>query len=157
MPMLDPKITRGGVIRSQIVRHQIFRQEAILLQEFAHQFQRCGLIPLGLDQDIQNLSFAIDGAPQINQTTINFQIDFAQMPGCVWLRPALVKIGRDPGSKMIDPSSHGFIGDCDSAFRQQILDVAEAQSVSGVQPDRLLNDHGRKAVTGVADFGHHEG
>jgi hypothetical protein len=25
-----------------------------------------------------------------------------------WLRPALVKIGRDPGSKMIDPSSHGL-------------------------------------------------
>jgi hypothetical protein len=71
--------------------------------------------------------------------------------------PSLVKIGRDPGSKMIDPSSHGFIGDCDSAFRQQILDVAEAQSESGIQPDRLLNDHGRKAVTGVADFGHHEG
>jgi hypothetical protein len=32
--------------------------------------------------------FTSEGAPQINQTTINFQIDFVQMPGCVWLRPA---------------------------------------------------------------------
>jgi len=68
MRMLDPKITRGDVIRSQIVRDQSLRQEAIFLQELAHQFQRCGLIPLGLDQDIQNLSFAIDGAPQVRRT-----------------------------------------------------------------------------------------
>ena len=58
MPMPDPKITRRGVVRSQIVRDQIHRREAIFLQELAHQFQRRGLIPLGLDQDIQNLSFA---------------------------------------------------------------------------------------------------
>ena len=69
-------MTRGGVVRSQIVRDQVLRQEAIFLQELAHQFQRRGLIPLGLDQDIQNLSFAIDGAPQINQASINLQIDF---------------------------------------------------------------------------------
>jgi hypothetical protein len=63
MPMLDSKITRGGVIRSQIVRDQILRQEATFLQELAHQFQRCSLILLGLDQDIQNLPFAIDSTP----------------------------------------------------------------------------------------------
>ena len=80
--MLDPKITRGSVIRSQIVRDQSLRQEAIFPEELAHQFQRRSLIPLGLDQDIQNLTFAIHGAPQINQTTINFQIDFVQMPCC---------------------------------------------------------------------------
>jgi hypothetical protein len=34
------------------------------------------------------------------------------------------------------------------------LDVAEAQSEPDIQPDRLLNDLRRKAVTGVIDFGH---
>ena len=76
MPMRDPKIARRGVVRSQIVGDQILWQKAIFLQELAHQFQRCGLIPLGLDQDIQNLSFAIDGAPQINQASIDLEIDF---------------------------------------------------------------------------------
>ena len=75
MPMRDPKITRGGVVRSQIARDQILRQEAIFLQELAHQLQCRGLIPLGLDQDIQNLSFAVDGAPKIIQASIDFQID----------------------------------------------------------------------------------
>ena len=36
MPMLDPKITRGGMVRSQIVRDQVFRREGIFLEELAH-------------------------------------------------------------------------------------------------------------------------
>ena len=67
MPMLDPKITRGGMVGSQIVRDQVFRREGIFLEELAHQFERYGLISPGLDQDIQNRSFAIDGEPKINQ------------------------------------------------------------------------------------------
>jgi hypothetical protein len=52
MPMLDSKITSGRVVRSQIVRDQSLRREAIFLQELSHQFQRRSLIPLGLYQDI---------------------------------------------------------------------------------------------------------
>ena len=63
MLMRDPKIARRSPVGSQIVGDQILWQEAIFLQELAHQFQRSGLIPLGLDQDIENLSFAIDGPP----------------------------------------------------------------------------------------------
>ena len=36
MPMRDPKITRRGVVKSQIVRDQILRREAYFLQELAH-------------------------------------------------------------------------------------------------------------------------
>ena len=63
MLMRDPKVTRRGVVGSQIVGDQIFWQETIFLQELAHQFQRRCLIPLDLDQDVQNFSFAIDGPP----------------------------------------------------------------------------------------------
>ncbi len=64
MPMLDTKITSGGMVGSLIVRDQSLRHEAVFLQELAHQFERRRPIPLGLDQDVQNLSFAIDGAPE---------------------------------------------------------------------------------------------
>ena len=36
MPMPGPKVTRRGLVRSQIVGHQILRQEAIFLEELAH-------------------------------------------------------------------------------------------------------------------------
>ena len=71
--MLDAKITRGGMVGSQIVRDQNLRHEAIFLQELPHQFERRCLIPLGLDQDVQNFSFAIDGAPEIDQASIDFR------------------------------------------------------------------------------------
>jgi hypothetical protein len=38
MSMQEPKIACGGVLRSQIVRDESLRQEAIFLQKLAHQF-----------------------------------------------------------------------------------------------------------------------
>jgi hypothetical protein len=60
MLMLDPEFSRGGVVRSQIIRDHVIRYEPIFRQQLPHQFQRGGFILLSLDQDIQNLSFAID-------------------------------------------------------------------------------------------------
>ena len=128
MPTLDPEITCSGAVRPQFVRDHCLWQKAIFLQELAHQFQRCGLIPLGLDQHVQNLSFTINGSPEIDQASIALQIGFVEMPYSVRLRPAFAKICRDCGSKMLDPATHGFVGDQDSAFRQQIFNVAEAQA-----------------------------
>ena len=74
--MCDPKFARGGVVRSQIVGDQSHRQEAIFLQKLAHEFQRRSLVPFRLDQHIEDLALGIDGAPQIDQAAIDFQIDF---------------------------------------------------------------------------------
>jgi hypothetical protein len=42
----------------------------------------------------------------------------------------------------------------DPAFRQQIFDVAEAQREPNIEPDRVLDDFGRKAIAAIADFDH---
>ena len=118
------------------------------------QFQRLGLTPLGLDHDIRNLPFAIRGAPEINHASIDLEIDLVQMPSSVGPWSTFAQTSSDLRSKVVDPTAHGLTGHDDPAFSQQIFDVSEAQSEPDIQPDRLLNDHGRKAVTGVADFGH---
>ncbi len=100
----------------------------MLLQQLAHQFQRRGLIPLGLDQGIQNLSFAIDGAPEINQASIDLEIDLIQMPSGVGPWSTFARIGGDLRSKVIDPTAHGLIGHDDSELSQQIFDISEVQS-----------------------------
>jgi hypothetical protein len=38
------------------------------------------------------------------------------------------------------------------AFRQQIFDVAEAQREPNIEPDRVLDDFGRKAIAAIADL-----
>jgi len=110
------------------------------LQKLVHQFQ-CGVLVLPvLDQDIANFTLGIHGAPEIDHATIDLEINPVEMAGCMWLRPAFAKIGGDPGSKMIDPSSHCFTGNRDAAFRQQILNVTEAQVEPEIKPDRLLDN-----------------
>ena len=55
---------------------------------------------------------------------------------------------------MVYPAAHGLVGYHDAAFRQQILDVAEAQGKPDVKPNRLLDDFGREPVPLVAYFLH---
>jgi hypothetical protein len=38
---------------------------------------------------------------------------------------------------MVHPAAHRLIGNHDSAFRQQILNVTEAQGEPDIKPDRL--------------------
>ena len=64
MAIRDPEFTGCGAIRPQVIRDEFVRHKAIFLQQLAHQFQRRRLVPLGLDQNVQNLSFGVDGAPR---------------------------------------------------------------------------------------------
>ena len=55
---------------------------------------------------------------------------------------------------MIDPTPDRLIGDDDPTFRQQIFDVAKTQREPKIEPDRVLDDFGRKAIAAIADFDH---
>src|ERR1035437_6857029 len=52
-------------------------------------------LPLGMDQHIKNFSLSIHGTPEIDQTTVDLEIDLVEMPHGMWLRPAFAKIDRD--------------------------------------------------------------
>jgi hypothetical protein len=113
----------------QAVGGQNLRHEVKFLEGLAHQFERRCLMPLGLDQGFQNLSFAIDGAPEIDQASIDLQIDrprrdvISDSVRSWWM---VAQICSDPWPEMIDPSSsHGLMRDHDPAFRQQIFGVAK--------------------------------
>ena len=92
MQMPDPETTRGRTIRSQIVGDHRLRHEAKFLQQLAHQFERGGPIAPGLDENIQDFAFRVDGAPEINETSINLEIDLVQMPDRVWLGSTFAQV-----------------------------------------------------------------
>ena len=80
MVPFNPKLSNRGAVRSQVVGDQPLRNEGILLQELAHQFQRGVLVPRGLDQHIEDLALGVDGPPEIDHSAVDFQIDLVQMP-----------------------------------------------------------------------------
>jgi hypothetical protein len=148
-------LTGCSSIRSEIICDELVWDKAIFLQQLAHQFERGPFVPPALDQHIKNFALGIDGTPEIDQATVDLEIDFVEMPDGMRLRPAFAKIGCDLGSKMVHPAAHRLIGNHDSAFRQQILNVTEAQGEPDIKPDRLLENLGREAVAAIADLGHH--
>src|SRR3984893_11393995 len=151
----DPEITGGSPIRSEIIRDELVWDKAGFLQKVAHEFQRRLFVPFRLDQDVEDLAFGIDGAPEIDHAAIDFQIDLVQMPSRMGLRAALAQIRRNYWSEMVYPAPNGLVGDHDPTLGQQILDVAKAQGEPDIKPDRPLDDFGREAVAAIVDLGHH--
>jgi hypothetical protein len=49
------------------------------------------------------------------------------------------------------PSSHRFVGDIQTAFRNQIFDVAIAERETHIQPNGVPDDRRRKLVAGERD------
>ena len=112
------------------------------------------LVSLGLDQHIENLALSIDGPPQVDHSAVDFQIDLVEMPRRVRLLATLSQVGRDHRSEMVHPTPNRLVGHRHSAFRQQILDVAQAEGEPEIEPYRLVNDLGREPISDVADFLH---
>src|SRR4029077_576524 len=85
------------------------------------------------------------------------EINLVKMPSRVRLGATPAQICRDHRPEMIHPAPNRFVRDRDSALRQQTCNVADAQGESKIQPDRLLNDCRREAITVVVDFRHSSG
>ena len=154
MAPLHTEMTRCCAIGTQVVGDESRGREAISPEKLAHQFQ-CGmLVPLRLDQHVQDLAFSINSAPEIDHASVDLEIDLIQMPGCVGLRSALAQVCSDQWPKVVHPAPDRLVGDRDAAFGEQILYISKAQGEPKVEPYRLLDDLRRKPVTTVADFRH---
>lgn len=131
--------------------------EAVFLQQLAHELHRGMLVPLRLDQHIQNLTLGIDSTPQVDHAAIDLEIDLIQVPVRVWLRAALAQVRCDHRPEMIYPAPNELVGDGNAAFCQQVFNVAQAQGEAEVKPDRLLNDRGREPLAAIVDSAHPAG
>jgi hypothetical protein len=92
MMSLDSEIASGRAVRPQVVRDHPIGNEAVILQEFSHQFQRGMLVSLGLDQHIEDFALGVDGAPQIDHAAGDFQIELTKMPAGARLGATLTQV-----------------------------------------------------------------
>jgi len=73
------------------------------------------------------------------------------------LQATLSQVGRDHRSEVIHPTPNGLVGYRHSPFRQQVLDVTQAEGEPEVEPYRLVNDLRWEPVSSVADLLHPAG
>jgi hypothetical protein len=76
------------------------------------------------------------------------------MPDRVRLGMALPQFRCNDRPEMIHPASDCFVRNCNSALREQVLDVAKAEGEPEIKPDRLVNDLRWEQISGIADFRH---
>ena len=51
-------------VRAQLVGHQHIGREALFLEQLAHQFHGCSLVAPSLHEQVENLAFVVNRAPQ---------------------------------------------------------------------------------------------
>src|SRR5271166_3401707 len=51
-------------VRAKLIGHQNIRRKALFLKQLAHQFQGCSLVAPWLHQQIENLAFVVNPAPE---------------------------------------------------------------------------------------------
>ncbi len=56
MPLRQAEIAQSSTVGRQLVSDEGIRDKALSLEQFAHQFERRLLVPVRLNQDIQNFA-----------------------------------------------------------------------------------------------------
>ena len=67
---------------------------------------------------------------------------------------AAAKIARDQSAELQEPASNRFARNFDATLGQQILDITKRKREPGVEPDRMLDDLGRKTMSFERYRGH---
>jgi hypothetical protein len=69
-----------------------------------------------------------------------------------WAAPP--QLARDPGPEFQNPAPYRFIGNLQAALDEEFLDVAVAQCETKIEPNRVLDNHGREAVPAIGELIH---
>jgi hypothetical protein len=120
MTLCDSKMTSCCPVGALVICDELVWDKAIFLQKLAHQFKRRPLVASGLDQNVEHFALGIHGSPEVDQATIDLEIDLVEMPDGMRLRPAAAKIGRDLGSKVIGQSVRTYAAMSNSRFAVSI-------------------------------------
>src|SRR6202046_5407064 len=138
-------------VRAQLVGHQDIRREALFLEQLAHQFHRCSFIAPPLHEQLENLAFVVNRAPEPELPARDRHGHLIEMPPRGWSRASTPKFSGEQRPELQYPSSHRFVGDIQTALRKQIFDVAIAERETHVQPNGVPDDRRRELMAGKRD------
>ena len=103
-----------------------------------------------LNEDIDDITILVDGAPQIAALALNRHGDFIEKPA-ITARPAGLAnhscIVRPEGCT---PLPDSFVGDSDSAFSKQIFYFAKTECEPVVEPHGVRDDVWWETISTVA-------
>ena len=133
MSLRQAKITQRSTVRWQFVGDEGIRDEALFLQQFAHQFERCLLVAAGLNQDIQHFAFAIDSAPQIHALAVDRDKHLIQVPPVIRSRARSSKLVCISQTERHQPAPDSLVRNVYATFSEKVFDIPETQGKPEIQ------------------------
>jgi hypothetical protein len=103
------------------------RCETLFLEQLAHQVLGCSLV--GSCND------GADRAPQPELSARSRHGHLVEMPPRRWPWTSMAKLSGEQRPELQNPSPHRFIGDIQTALREQIFDVAIAERETDIEPN----------------------
>ena len=141
-----PELPEGSAVRAQLVSRHLFRREALLAEQLAHEPDSCALVSSALNQDLEDLALMIDRAPQVHMPAGDPDDHFVEMPAITRSRTAPSQSPGDRRSEFEHPTANALVGNVEPALGKQLLNIAIAQAEPEVQPDGMLDDDRREAM-----------
>ena len=152
----EGKQTDRGAVGAEFIGYNRRRREALLLQEFPHQPNCRPSVPAGLNQEIQDFALTVHGTPEIELPPSNYDDHLVQVPAFGRSWPPTLNPPRIGPTEFQDPSSNCLIREVETTLGKQVLNVPIAQRETAIEPDGMLDDDRRKAVTTVRYLAHSE-
>jgi hypothetical protein len=131
-------------------RHETHGRLSLTLQESSKESLRRTPVPAGLDEEVDQVTVLVDGAPQILALPVDRDEDFVKEPRVAEATLSSLQPPGVIGAELPAPLPNGLVRHDDASFGQQILDIPEAQTVSVVQPHGVADDVSRKAMPQIA-------
>jgi hypothetical protein len=91
----------------------------------------------------------IDRTPKVLLLAVDSHEEFVQMPAIAETPLPLLKTSCIVSAELPTPTSNGFVGDRDAAFRQKILHISEAHAERMTDPHGVTDDLRWKTVSAV--------
>src|SRR3954453_9457689 len=117
---------QGCGVRSELLGDDHRRREALALQQLGHQLDGRSASAPALDQDLEDFALVVDGAPKVHPLAADPDHHLVEVPLRSGTRAVLAQSPREHRPELDDPVSDGFVRDVETAFGEQLLDVAVA-------------------------------
>jgi hypothetical protein len=113
-------VPMGDTVATQLVGHETRWFLSRTLQEFPKESARRPPIPAGLDEEVDQVTVLIHGAPQILTLTVDRDEDFVQEPRIAEATLSALQPPGVIGAELPAPLPNGFVRHDDASFGQQI-------------------------------------
>jgi hypothetical protein len=138
-----------GAIGPEFVSHDDPRCILQTLQQLAKEALGRLRIAAALDQHIEHVAMLINRSPEVVQFASDADEHLVQKPFVTGFWPLpLEGLGVGP-SEAQAPLADGLVADHDASRREDQFDFAQAEAEAVIQPDGLIDDFSREAVSAV--------